>query len=187
MESVGLYWYVLFVRTGLEERLVKILNNELNSQLATSFILEKIFVFRRQGKKTLFSKNCFPGYMFLESKLPAPNFAAYMFPILRRYDDIYRFLTNGDKQNYNNIAMNKEEQSELSRLFGKERRIDISTGFKDGDSIRVHSGPLAGHESKILKINKNRQNAVIAINMFGNVSEVSVGFDVIEKMPHMQL
>ena len=136
-------------------------------------------MFRRQGKKSEFQKICFPGYVFIESDKPANEFIVEAFPVIYKQRDAYRFLCYGDR---NDIAMRDEERIAFDKVFGDERRIDISIGFQEGDSIRIVSGALAGNESKILRINKNRHEAVIGVSMFGTVVSVSVGLEVIEKI-----
>jgi transcription antitermination factor NusG len=77
--------------------------------------------------------------------------------------------------------MREEERKALNRVFVSNCCIDISTGFKEGDSVKVISGALMGQESRILRINKGRQEAVISMAMFNTAIPVSVGLEVIEK------
>jgi len=68
--------------------------------------------------------------------------------------------------------MQEEERIALSRLFGMDHNIDMSTIYKEGDSIKIASGPFVGQESRILKINKNRHQATI--KFFDTVPAVHV-------------
>ena len=117
--------------------------------------------------------------MFIESGKPAKDFMGHAFPVVYKQKDAYRFLCYGDRSD---IAMREEERAALSRVFGDDYNIDISTAFKEGDSIKVISGALVGSESRIVRINKNRNEAVIEVAMFGTVVPVSVGLDVVEKI-----
>ena len=177
MPSDKIFWYVLFARTGAEERLSEKLKDKLGDSYLP-FVPQKTCIFRRQGKKSEFQKICFPGYLFIESDKPASKFIEYAYPIVYKQKEAYRFLCYGDRAD---IAMREEEREALSRVFGEEHCIDISKGFKEGDSIKVISGSLMGQESIILRINKGRQEAVIAVEMFGTVVSVSVGIEIIEK------
>ena len=60
-------WYVLFARTGAEERLVEQLKYEFSEDSYLPFIPKKIAAYRRKGIKSNFQQICFPGYVFLES------------------------------------------------------------------------------------------------------------------------
>ena len=172
-----IYWYVLFCRTGAEERLAEKLKYKLGEGYLP-FVPQKTCIFRRQGQKSLFQKKCFPGYVFIESDKPAEEFMERAFPVVNKQKEAYKFLFYGDRAD---IAMLEEERVALSRILGNDYCIDISTGFKEGDSVKVISGALVGSESKILKLSKNRHEAVIEVMMFGTMVSVSVGLDVIEK------
>ena len=178
MPNEKFYWYVLFARTGAEERLAERLKDKLGGDGYLPFVPQKTSVFRRQGKKSEFQKICFPGYVFIESDKPAAEFMAHAFPIVYKQKEAYRFLCYGDRTD---IAMREEERIALSRVFGVDKHIDISQGFKEGDSVKVISGALVGNEGMIQKINIGRQEAVIGVSMFGTMVSVSVGLEVIEK------
>ena len=178
MQEEKTYWYVLFCHTGTEEKLADKLKDKLGND-SFPFVLQKSCIFRRQGEKSIFRKKLFPGYLFVESCNPANEFMGRAFPVVYKQKEAYRFLCYGDKSD---IAMHEEERIALRKLLCEEHEIGISRGFIDGESIRITSGPLIGSESMILKINKNRNEAVIAVQMFNNVIPVSVGVDVIEKV-----
>ena len=154
------------------------LKNELGGD-DVPFVPQKTCVFRRQGQKSLFQKICFPGYLFIESNKPADGFIEPVRPIVYKQKEAYKFLSYGG---VGDIAMHEDERVALSKLLDNDCRIDMSKGFKEGDSVKVISGALVGCESTILKINKNRHEAVIAVKMFGSMVSISVGFDVIEKI-----
>ena len=179
MSDDMMYWYVLFCRTGSEERLVERLKNSISSEDCLPFIPQKTCVFRRKGKETIFQKMCFPGYVFIESDKPAAEFIKYSYPVIHKLKDAYRFLSYGNRFD---IAMLEEERIALSMMLGHDKHMDISIGYKEGDSVRVISGALVGNESKILSINKNRHEAVIGISMFGMNVSVSIGLEIIEKI-----
>ena len=179
MTGEKIYWYILFVRTGTEEQLAKRLKYSLGNCGFQPFVPKKTCVFRRQGKKSLFQKICFPGYVFIESDKPTMEFIEVAFPTIDKDKDAYRFLCYGNKDD---IAMREGERLILSRIFANNYCIDISKGFKEGDTVKIISGALMGHESMIMSINKGRKKAVIEVQMFGTIVAVSVGLEVIEKI-----
>jgi transcriptional antiterminator NusG len=176
MTNNDVYWYVLFSRTGAEEKLVDILREITADRGCFPFVPKKTCVFRRQGQKSFFQKVCFPGYVFIESDKSAEDFISSFFPVVHKINHAYRFLSYGQRYD---IAMREDERIALCSLLGKNHCMDISIGFKEGDSIRIVSGALAGSESRILRINKNRKEAIVSIEMFGSKVEVSVGLDII--------
>jgi len=177
MSEKKVFWYVLFSRTGVEERLAMVLKNRFDDDDFLPFVPQKTCVFRRQGKRTLFRKVCFPGYVFIESSKSTMDFIERARPIVDKQNDAYRFLSYGDRYE---LAMRDEERIALSKIFGEDKHMDISTGFKDGDSVRVISGALVGKESIIQKVNVGRREAVIEVPMFGTTVSVSVGFEMLK-------
>jgi len=170
------YWYVLFVRTGSEERLVEALKARLSD--ATPFVLQRTCVLRRQGQKSLFQKLCFPGYVFVETDKPPHSFIEECVPVINKVNGVYRLLNySGDR---NDVAVREDERVVLSRLFGDSHCLDVPTVFKEGDTVKVISGALMGYESKIVRF--GRYEVVVAIEMLGKTIEVSLGVDVVKRV-----
>ncbi|MCX7746320.1 MAG: hypothetical protein N2645_05450 [Clostridia bacterium] len=63
------YWYILFVKTGQEQRVEQFLKERLDSCILLPFIplLEKPFKVSGTVKKEL--EPLFPGYVFIESEV----------------------------------------------------------------------------------------------------------------------
>jgi transcription antitermination factor NusG len=179
MDDPLVNWYVSFVRTGFERQVVSDLERILDCDSSLPFILQRDYVFRRQGKINIFKKICFPSYVFIESSKTPQNFYLEIFDIMQKAKNVYRFLSYGDRYD---IAMRENEMLAMKKIFGSDHCIGISTGFKEGDHIRVTSGALVGHESKIIRINKNQKEVIIAFKMYNNIVNLSVGIDIIEKV-----
>ena len=171
-------WYVLFANTGSEDRLVELLNKNLDSKIIRSFVPKAEHVFRRKGIKSRFKKICFPGYVFIESALPLEIFLACTFPVIYKLKDAYKFLNYGKKTD---IAMRDEERISLSNFLGDDKLVEISIGYREGDSVKVISGPLVGNEGTILRVKRNRNEADIMVKMFCDMVPATVGFELIEK------
>ncbi|MDR2091536.1 MAG: hypothetical protein LBP62_07830 [Clostridiales bacterium] len=77
------------------------------------------------------------------------------------------------------IAVSEDEQRALQYLIGDKRCIETSVGFAEGDKIVVTAGALTGKESIIKRINKHKRQAVIEIEFFGAISEMTVGLEII--------
>jgi transcription antitermination factor NusG len=68
----------------------------------------------------------------------------------------------------------------LSSLFGENRCIDAPTVLKEGDTVKIISGALAGQESKIVKIEKDM--IFINFEILGKVVPVSIGAEIVRKV-----
>jgi transcriptional antiterminator NusG len=67
-------------------------------------------------------------------------------------------------------------------MFDSNFCIRGSVGFVEGDVIRITSCALVGMESWIKKINRHKRKAVVEIEIMGNVREVKLMLEVVEKM-----
>jgi transcriptional antiterminator NusG len=55
-------------------------------------------------------------------------------------------------------------------------------GFCEGDKVRVTSGALVGLESLIKKVNRHKREAIVEMEMMGDVRRVKLMLEVVEKM-----
>ena len=173
----NVYWYVLFTRTGSEDRLASILTQMLKNDDCKIFIPKKQLIYRRGGKKELFSKICFPGYIFIESYKSPNDFMANIVPMVYKHNNSYYFLYYTEKSD---IAMHEDERIALTKIIGNDYCINMSKAFKEGDSIKITQGPLIGFEGSISKINKKQNIAIVNINMFCTTIPVTVGMHIID-------
>lgn len=178
MADKQINWYVLYARTGAEEKLVEQLKNEFDKDHYLPFIPKKTVIYRRKGVNKEFQQICFPGYVFLESDKPSEEVINDSKNIIYKLKNAYRFLSYGDKSD---ITMREDERLALSKLFGPECSIDISKGFKEGDKAKIISGALFDFEGTIKRINTSQKQAVIGVWMFGTVTDVIVGLEIVYK------
>jgi len=195
MSEEKIYWYVLRVMNGKEERVVEALKGKLDERSFRPFIPMKTQIMRRKGVISLFRKKCFPCYVFVESDIPEEEFARDVFPIAYRLKDTQKFLsydvvdsdnddedeTEQNKETFNSIALHENDRLALSKVLGDGHCIDVSKGYKDGDKIRIISGPLFGLEDKIVKVNRKDKEAVIEVEMLGSTMAMSVALEFVDK------
>lgn len=172
------FCYVLFVKTGREMSIVHNLKKKLDSSKFLPFVPTKEKYFKKDGNIIKESEVCFQGYIFIESSLCVDKFIIEIFPIIRMTKEIYRIVNYGNSKD---IAMRESERSALSCLYGDKYCIEISTGFIEGDKVKVYAGPLAGRESIIRKINRHKREAMIEIEIMGGLRCINVGLEIIKK------
>lgn len=171
--------YLLFVKTGYEERVVDKLKTKLDSSLFLPFVPTKEKFFRRNGITTKEKELCFIGYVFVESELYSDEFIVKMSPIIRTFGDIYKIVNYGNKRD---IAMRENEQFMLNSLYGSKHCVEASVGFMEGDIIRIEDGSLIGMESTIKKMNRHKREAIIEIELMGALRRVTVGLEILKKI-----
>ena len=104
-------WVVIFVRTGLEHKLMEQLQQKLNPEEFQPFLPFKEFIYRRKGICQKQEKLLFKGYVFIKSSVDADkiyhklkaafNNEAYI-------QNIYSILHNGKIEN--NVVMKENEK-----------------------------------------------------------------------------
>ena len=181
-------WYVLFVRTNSEDRILKALRRKVDSERVKVFVPKAV---RSYGKKVTVQtdkgtetkkvyikekKLCFPGYVFISSQASAAEFAEEIVPIATNVDGSFCFLNYGEDKS--DIAMRGSEKSLLERLMGEGYCIEPSKGYKEGDKIVITEGTLMGLEGRITKVNVNRRVVTLAVDLMGSIREVMVMIDM---------
>lgn len=176
------WWYVLFVRSNTEHRVIKDFTEFIKtSVLAYEFDLfspESERYYRTKVKKLgkrYVKRPLFPGYVFIETNMPSEefikNFAQYFYGSA----DIIRLLKYGDSKE---IAISTEERQRFEFLFKGKRCLEHSIGYMDGDRVIITAGPLIGMEGCIQKINRHNRSAKIEIEMFGQKQTVDVSLEI---------
>ena len=61
------------------------------------------------------------------------------------------------------------------------RTIDVSEGFVEGGKVTVVSGPLAGLESTIAKVNRRKRTALVELSLCGRRVQVELGLELMRK------
>ena len=165
-------WYVIQVRTGTEQEIVKQCRTVIPAE-----ILEKSFLpcfeemKRYQGTWHKEQKLLFPGYVFLISSAPEQ-----LYQKLKKVIGLTKLLKTGEQI----ISLTESEIEFLLRFGGKEQLVKMSTGFVEQDRIVIMEGPLKGMEGYIRKIDRHRREANLELPMFGRILDVKVGLDYCE-------
>jgi transcriptional antiterminator NusG len=180
-------WVVLFVKTGAEEKLLRMLKEKLNFKEYLPFLPARETPRRNKGVIYKERKILFSGYIFIQTEIEADLIAKKLNTILTKikeqnikgHNEIYSILYYGD--NKNDVALKERERLAWERMFDNDFCIRGSVGFIDGENIRITSGVLLGMECKIKKINRHKREALVELEMMGAVREVKLMLEVVEK------
>lgn len=174
-----MFWYVIFSKTGSEEKVQRRLNSQLNGELFSPFVPRLETIFKKDGKVKKEVGPMFPGYVFIETELPYEEFSNDFKRLAYISDDMYKVLKYGDSFEY---AMRENEKEELLRLCNHDYCIESSTGIIAGDRVYIHEGGLKGMESIIKKIDRHKRQAIIELEFMGAIRDVKVGLEILQKM-----
>lgn len=180
------WWYVLYVKANTEQKAVrnfqqafelKKLPFELEAFCPESEQFYRSKKFRTLGKSYI-KRPLFPGYVFIETNMPAKVFRSEFSEYIKNSEEIIRLLKYGDSDD---IALRDEERQRFEFLLKGKRCLEHSTGFIVGDKITITGGTLAGHEGAIKKINRHNRTADIEIDMFNRKQTLKVALEIVSK------
>ena len=175
-------WYVLFVKTGDENRSVYEVNKVWQIDGIRPFIPMFDAKFRNSGKVFLEKRRLFPGYVFIETEMSGIEFYMTIRRLVVRSDHMLKILRYGNMDSDCSFVMKEEERQAFLKLCNNDRCVEISQGFIEGDQIVITDGPLFGFESLIKRINRHKMEATLEVELMGDKREVIVGLEVVKKV-----
>lgn len=181
------WWYVLFVKTGTEYKVVTDMQRTLNSSISIyefdCFCLESERFFRSKKQRILGNvykkRPLFPGYVFIETNMPAKDFLIAYSNVIYNATDIIKLLHSGD---YTNIALPTFERQQLEFLYRGKRILEHSVGYKEGDKVVIKYGALVEREGSIRYINRHNREAQVEFELFGKKISARVALELITKI-----
>lgn len=180
------WWYVLFVKSNTEHKVVesfqkaydrKNMPYELTAFCPESEKYYKDKSARELGKKYL-RRPLFPGYVFVETNMPAEVFRKAMFDVIYNSSDIIKLLRN---EGSNDIAISHAERVSLEYMLQGKRCLEHSIGYIEGDKIIITMGPLKDISAIIKRINRHHRSAQIEVDFFGEKRTIDVALEIVSK------
>ena len=164
--------YVIYTRAGNEEK--------LRDKIIDLVLLpgDEVYIpmYNRQkkydGEYRVVTRPLFQGYVFYETED-----GSTLRDRLRLITDIKKLLRNGDDEV---TPLRDEEEILLCKLCGRDHVLDVSEGYKEGETVRIIRGPLMGQEALIKKVNRHKRIAVIELDMFQRKMELVVGLQILD-------
>ncbi len=180
------FWYVFYVRTGSERRVIEELTRTVSNVDAPyefdPFCPESEFYYRgsrdKQAGKQYRRRPLFPGYVFMETTMPSREFLTAFGSYIYSSHDIIRLLKPGSGDN---IALPKDERERMEFLLKGKRCVERSVGYIVGDKVTVTDGPMRGREGMISYINRHNRYADIEVDMFGGKIKARIALEIVER------
>lgn len=166
-------WCVVYAGEGREQKTEEFIRGRLpESACGRCFHLVQRFIYRRQGKATEAAKNCFPGYVFIETNEP---------------ETVQKLLKNTRKSilfsDSNFVsAIDGEEEALLERLCDQSGEIGLSVArvLVDAGSgrkeVKFLSGPLSRVADKVVQVDFHRRCARLGGRFPGKKASLTLGF-----------
>ncbi|CCF15401.1 transcription termination factor nusG family protein [Brevibacillus laterosporus GI-9] len=173
-------WYALFVETGKENVVEKILTNHFNQHVSRCFVPKKIVSERKNGVVYDAIKTLFPGYIFIQT-----NITSKIYYDLISIPKTYYMVNCGKHKNddyqtyYSEIP--EEDMNWILQITNKEGILSYSDVIIQDKQIQVITGPLKGMEALVKKIDKRKGRAKIEIDLLGELKTLYVGINILNK------
>lgn len=186
MEASQYWWYVLYVKSNTEHRVIKEMNRYIKTlslnYKVEPFILESEQYYRNKKYQTLGKKYqkrpLFPGYVFIETDMSDLQFIQVFYSYISKSSSIIRLMVSSNK---NKLAISDDEKTRLEYWCLGKRCINHSEGYIENDKIVIFNGPLVGFEGQIIKINRHNHSADIEIFFGGRKQIIKVALEIVRK------
>ena len=126
------------------------------------------------GRRKTQQRKLFPGYVFFRSgSLTA---------------DEIRFVTNSEyvirllRYDTGNYALTAQDAQLISWLWQHEGVFEVSQAYKEGNRVRIRSGPLKDLEAKIVKVNLKRSSVAIQLGDSSLLGKIWCSMEMIENI-----
>ncbi|HTX71876.1 MAG TPA: antiterminator LoaP [Rectinemataceae bacterium] len=168
-------YYAIHVLTESEDDYVRRLTPLLGGRRI--FCPKRVLTIRRRGIQRKETSPVFPGYVFLESEDLLGDLDTYW--AARRTPGFIRFL----RDNSAPLALSEQDRQLLLHFMSFGEYADTSkVSFDENDRIVVLAGPLKGLEGKIVKVNRRRGRAKVALDICETGFLIDLGFEAVERM-----
>lgn len=168
-------WYVIWTSTGSEQRLGLWIKEYVPKEYYEDCFVPMIDQNKKvNGVWKTVHKTLFPGYLFVNTdEKRIETFAEY----IKHSDQFAVILSTDDKF----TPVNVEEVFLIENAYENNGVLGSSIGIIEGDKVKILSGPLIGKEGLIKSINRHKRTAIIEFNMFGRVSNIKIGLEIVSK------
>jgi len=168
-------YYAIQVYTGQEDDFSRRLLSRLQDRQL--YIPKRVLDIRRRGKIKREASPVFPGYAFIESEDLLKDLDAYW--EVRKTPGFIRFL--GD--NISPTPLTDKDIRLLRHFISFGEYADTSkVTFDENDRIVVLEGPLKGLEGQIVKVNRRKGRAKVALDICNAGFLIDFGFTAVERV-----
>lgn len=166
-------WYVVQVRTGAEESMVKQCRERIPGEIMESCFIP-YYEEQRHIKNEWITRRSvlFPGYIFVVTKQVERLFAEF-----RKIEGLTKMVRIGNEI----VPLTNEDINFMQEFCGKEMVVGMSMGIIESSRLMVLSGPLRGKEIYITKVDRHKRIAWLEIPIFGRIQRIRAGLEIPHK------
>ena len=172
-------WYVVNTYSGHEKKVQEKLLMRANSMNMEDYIFRVIVPERtevevKDGVEKEKVKKLFPGYVLVEMIMTDEAWF-----VVRNTPGVTGFIGSSGKGAKPTPLQPFEVDKILSNMGMS--RLDVNNDIKEGDMIKITSGPFANMEGKIAEVDMENAKLIVLLDLFGQETDVEVELSQIEK------
>ena len=184
---MSIEWYAVHTYVGQEDRVeqqllqradrLKLLGNKIFQVLQPS---EEAVELREGGKKETVKRKLFPGYVFVQMDVEddeTPGELGESWEAVRATPGVTGFVGTSTHP----VPLSYEEVQRLLQSVGvtakqQEEAPRVKVTVKEGDMVRVTSGPFADFSGVISEVNPAQAKVKVLVSIFGRETPVELDF-----------
>ncbi|MBO4450082.1 MAG: antiterminator LoaP [Clostridiales bacterium] len=172
-ELTGSSWVVAKVTSGKEDEVCDTCASMLSKDvLKDIFVPKHVRLKKYKGEWRRETRPLYSGYVFMVTDDPEALDKA-----LLKVPGYHRLLKAADVI----LTVSDEEKSFINRIAGRDNVVEISTGYKEGDTIKIVSGPMMGLEGDIVHVDRHKRLVTINVSLFGRTVKTTLGLELTYK------
>lgn len=167
-------WYAVQVRNGNENEIVRKCEILLDKNILNECFIPRCKRLKKfKGKWIIQEETLFKGYVFMIT-----NHVDELYNELKKIPELTKLL---GKDNEDIFPIYEQEVEYLLSFGGKKHVVEMSSGYIQKGKIYITKGPLIGEEGNIKKIDRHKRIAYVEVSLFGQVTTVQVGLEIVSK------
>ena len=172
-------WYVVNTYSGHEKKVQEKLLMRAGSMNMEDYIFRVIVPERteievKDGVEKEKVKKLFPGYVLVEMIMTDEAWF-----VVRNTPGVTGFIGSSGK----GAKPTPLQPFEVDNILGNMgmTRLEVSTDLKEGELVKITSGPFSGMEGKIYALDLPNGKLTVLLDLFGQETDVEVELSQIEK------
>jgi len=170
-------WYVIHTYSGYEKAVKETLEHRLQSldlaaRVSAILIPTEDVMEVKDGKKQVFTKRSFPGYVFVKMEVDDEVWYA-----IRNTPKVSGFV-GGAKPS---PLLDSEVEAILAQMKATSERPQPKVLFDPGESVRIIDGPFSNFTGVVDNIYPEQGKLKVMVTIFGRSTPVELEFGQVEK------
>ena len=171
-------WYALQVYSGSElsvKNAIENLKNELNLQdvIGEVIVPTEEVIEVKNGKKKIFERSIYPGYVFLEAELDTE-----LWHKIQSLPKVGRFIGESKKP----TPLKKEDIELILEKAKTKSAPKPKVSFEEGEIVRINEGPFANFTGEVEDFDYEKGMLKLNVTIFGRSTPVEIHYTKVEKI-----